>query len=461
MKYMYNFAPPQPWDVVVFKNPQDNHENYIKRLIGLPGETIEIVHGDVFVSYGPDPNRYIRRKTPSAQEAMWQIVFDNDYRLDPDYRNFGNAPSWVKSGAERGGPWNLQANDGRCFVFDPKGDASPAEVFLQADPAVFRPTYGYNSQGGAYSDEHVSDPRVDVCTDLKLSAVLMPGAEGPSTVTLKLSSFGNEFEAEFHTDGTVSLTCVSSDLLEGRVSKPGRVAPFVPGKGRTIALTNVDFRAGLWVDGRCVVETTDEEYPCPVGPNVPGRFYRGLARQIETQVEPPRVRISAQGARCELRHVALHRDEYYTAPKVAPIPAGPVGEYAADINRAHDDPERRAYRHLAPDDTRHRKVDGGRGWGTPGNPISLARNMQDPDLDEFFCLGDNSPQSHDGRSWTAAAPTLRLYNEDHSFLYQLGTVPRYNLLGKAMFVYWPGGFRLPVLTSLPIVPNVGKMRFIR
>ena len=99
---------------------------------------------------------------------------------------------------------------------------------------------------------------------------------------------------------------------------------------------------------------------------------------------------------------------------------------------------------------------GYRGWGTIGNPIHLRKHPNDPDLDEFFCLGDNSSQSLDGRSWTAAAPSLRL----GGFQYQLGTVPRYNILGRAMLVYWPAGFPLPVL-NWPIVPNVGRMRLIR
>ena len=30
-----------------------------------------------------------------------------------------------------------------------------------------------------------------------------------------------------------------------------------------------------------------------------------------------------------------------------------------------------------------------------------------------------------------------------------------------MFVYWPAGFRPPVLDGLPLIPNVGRMRLIR
>jgi len=106
-------------------------------------------------------------------------------------------------------------------------------------------------------------------------------------------------------------------------------------------------------------------------------------------------------------------------------------------------------------------IEGAPGWGVSGRPIKLAGDPDNPtDMDEFFVLGDNSPQSLDSRGWIEAAPSLRLRDGD-KLLYHLGTVPRYNLIGKAMFVYWPSGFRLPLLPGLPIVPDVGRMRLIR
>ena len=55
MKFPYDlpFLPgsvgPQRWDVVVFRYPEEPEVSYIKRLVGLPGETIRIYHGDVYV----------------------------------------------------------------------------------------------------------------------------------------------------------------------------------------------------------------------------------------------------------------------------------------------------------------------------------------------------------------------------------------------------------------------------
>ena len=68
-KHSFPFSPPicnsrvfykQPLrgDLVVFKTPSDNRTDYIKRLIGLPGDTIQFINGDIFLN----SKKIIRKK---------------------------------------------------------------------------------------------------------------------------------------------------------------------------------------------------------------------------------------------------------------------------------------------------------------------------------------------------------------------------------------------------------------
>ena len=41
---------PKYGDLIVFKTPSDNRTDYIKRLIGLPGDTIQFINGEIFLN---------------------------------------------------------------------------------------------------------------------------------------------------------------------------------------------------------------------------------------------------------------------------------------------------------------------------------------------------------------------------------------------------------------------------
>jgi signal peptidase I len=98
--------------------------------------------------------------------------------------------------------------------------------------------------------------------------------------------------------------------------------------------------------------------------------------------------------------------------------------------------------------------------------------------DEFFVLGDNSPNSEDGRWWSVPEMVTRGQTPPRA-----GVVPREYLVGKAMFVYWPSGYQFPwpkkltsmiqkgsknnrllriadVILNLKLIPNIGQMRYI-
>ncbi|NPV26422.1 MAG: signal peptidase I [Firmicutes bacterium] len=63
-KFIYRFQPPKRFDVIVFEPPAETrqHEDFIKRVIGLPGETVEVKKGKVFINGQPLDEPYIMEK---------------------------------------------------------------------------------------------------------------------------------------------------------------------------------------------------------------------------------------------------------------------------------------------------------------------------------------------------------------------------------------------------------------
>ena len=64
-KVSYAFRQPERGEIVVLKNPNPGQPDLIKRVIGLPGETIEVRGGQVYVNGQPLTEPYI--KQPMAQ----------------------------------------------------------------------------------------------------------------------------------------------------------------------------------------------------------------------------------------------------------------------------------------------------------------------------------------------------------------------------------------------------------
>ncbi|HVP09782.1 MAG TPA: S26 family signal peptidase [Phycisphaerae bacterium] len=441
---------PHRWDVVVFKDPEDGDQNFIKRLLGLPGEVLEIIDGDIYtapisevrqdireaLSEPPPLNNphgkrltdeqeqalakvlTIQRKTPVAQSSLWLIHYDHDYQPDPTVMHDVEAcdpPVWRPREDGADSAWNASTP---LVRFDPRDDQ---ERWLDLKGKPIQDNYGYNKE---LDIRELSPPRN--VGDVRLQFVLFPrGNEGE--LILSLQKGADTFRARINADGEARLERSGTMDRTGEKSigfrelRTAKVDPLRFDRPVTIEFENVDYRVALMIDGEEVVATTDAEYTPDIG-----KLLRTSQNPDESR-SGAHVAIGARKLPLEIRHLAVHRDVYYRSelfPKEASKRTKEISPFA-----------------------------GYPAWGTEHNPILLRDDPPD-----YFCCGDNSPQSKDGRLWWEVCPALKA-RQGHD-RYQYGTVPGDQMIGRAFFVYWPSGIKFSAGTPAAI-PNVGRMRIIR
>lgn len=406
LKYLYLLNQPQRWDVVVFKSPvepekYDYSQNYIKRLVGRPGERIMLLDGDVYVATKPHPTDadwQIQTKPDVVQDALWRVVSDMDHyplglrrngelSTDPaaalDYVPWKGSSERVVLGRDSTGA--------RTFTLD----ASQSRERLRFDPSVALAKHSL-TDWLAYDQSPRPQGKSFTVGDLKLS-MFYQRQGGDGELRLNLSKRDDLFTAAI-TRGRVTLL-----RQTGTDASPVELASrsiSLPDRPVHLEFVNLDYRVSLRVDGREVLSTTPQQYHPDVtalkaDPNVGSSF--------------PAVFVTADNQKAALTHLSLWRDIYYTSKTYS-------GE---NVVR-----------------------------GGPDNPVLLGDN-------EYFCLGDNSPMSLDGRYWPT--PVKLPYEGVET---GAGIVPGRFLLGKALFVYWPAGFRVFNDEYWDVVPNFGEMRFI-
>lgn len=88
-KLMYHFKAPERFDVVVFETNKNNNSHfYIKRIIGLPGETVQIMDGDVYINGKKLKGTPFKDKIVTAGLAQDPIELgENEYFVMGDNAN--------------------------------------------------------------------------------------------------------------------------------------------------------------------------------------------------------------------------------------------------------------------------------------------------------------------------------------------------------------------------------------
>lgn len=454
-KFCYQFAEPQRWDVAVFKYPGGAQTNFIKRLVGLPEEVIQIGYGDVSTCPLPDPDenlteqallqlpKTIARKPPPKLLAMLRPVFDN--AVMPKLIELGWPARWESPHAGSAGGWQ-SSDDYRGFETD--GTAAgetwlryrhrvpSSEQWFQRDqqvrqgltphvvpdPQLIRDFCTYNTSRGRHEHTPYGDARgLHWVGDLALMCTLEVKSDSGQAI-FELCEGGYRMQCRIDVaTGTASLAIDPEDP-DGRAARTIDGKPYrlgaqtaVRGPGEyDVIFSNVDDQLRLWVDGSVVL----------FGPTDAATCYAPLPNKQDRPSDLAPAGIGSAGAALRLSRLKLFRDFYYIADGNRPpyAPSGVMTDFkdfhAGRSDRGHADE----------------------------NMKQIVFVLQP---DQFLALGDNSAKSKDGRLWG-------LEGFEHY-------VSRRLLIGKALYIYWPHSWDKLPGTSIPFpfFPNFPRMGLVR
>ena len=90
-KVTYRFHAPERYDIIVFPFRYKDNTYYIKRIIGLPGETVQIVDGEIYINGEVLQESYGREVMQDAGLAAEPITLgDDEYFVLEDNRNYSS-----------------------------------------------------------------------------------------------------------------------------------------------------------------------------------------------------------------------------------------------------------------------------------------------------------------------------------------------------------------------------------
>jgi signal peptidase I len=288
-KQVFDFRPPRRWEVAAFASRESAGKPFVKRVVGLPGEEIEIRAGDLYV------DGRIARKDLAAVRALRVLVYDHDHR-PADYEF---APRWVyltgPDARERRSSWQPVADGFEATALEDRPDTVDWLVYRhwQPDrqaPGPIRDFLAYDGDGSG------GDYRVD---DLMLACdVALP--VGPRGIRIALSRGEDHLEVRLAAgEAAIAEVRLNGSLLEIR-PREGKIAPSRDGSPRfcRVEASFFDRRLIVAIDEKLAFDPVDLPV---VDTSPPGQS---------------ELAIGLDGQAARLRHLQVYRDLYYT-PQLA------------------------------------------------------------------------------------------------------------------------------------------------
>ena len=91
-KLAYRLGKVDRGDIVIFHSPYDAKENFLKRVIGLPGDEIKISAGKVYINGKLIEEPYLKNAT--LDENMWVVPEDMYFVMGDNRQNSVDSRSW-------------------------------------------------------------------------------------------------------------------------------------------------------------------------------------------------------------------------------------------------------------------------------------------------------------------------------------------------------------------------------
>lgn len=462
-KFLYSFQDPERWDVVVFKYPGNATDNYIKRLVGLPEETLKVFGGDLFVKHEGDDDFQISRKPPTVAYAMREPVHDTNH--DPaELHKAGWPLRW-----ELGEGWKLNESIAGKLLHQQYTTSGAGEHWLnyvhtppdeQVWPTIEQGSVAPSSRPQLISDFNPYNTRLHRreivqrlnrrekypfylrqdqlglhwVGDLHVEADMeVKGDNGQ--FLLELVEGGNRFRCTIDVatgKATLSILPFGQEQAVAEFAPTANTVVDGPGKHR-VTFANVDDTLLLWVDDRLVEFDGATAYDWDA--------LLGDRRQMRPQssADAPGdlapVRIGSNDAAVAIDRLRVYRDIYYIA----------------DDGTGHSDRDgvvRDFLNDLEPSDLPNDLLWNPSLWDTYTRRNEVVFPLG---KDQFFVMGDNSPQSLDARLWND-----KRGGEDRLTVSKPGGnyLERRLLVGRAISVVWPHPWNY-------VIPSFTDMRRIQ
>lgn len=299
-KFLYDFRPPRRWEVAVFHFPGDPTQAYVKRVVGLPGESVQIVGGNVLI------NGQIARKNQEELRAMQILVHDSRFtpRDSDRYPRFYFLRGWPRHRLPSG--WEFTTGG---FVHKPvaavEGSLEPEDwlVYRHWDSLLNR--YGPVRDHYAYNGGDLESD--NIVPDLALEARLTVGSE-VETISVRVRAGSDRFVIRIPVAGKGKLEVARNDQQRRVQSLDNTLHENGPWP-RTVLLeaSVVDHRLAASLDGQLLFVPLDYDDPVTGPP---------------PDASP--IALGVRGGPMTVTDLKLYRDVYYTSSLGGP-PGHPHG----------------------------------------------------------------------------------------------------------------------------------------